>query len=171
MKTSEMAFGVTRLLGTDTDIRAVHDVLADSPAYSMAVTGASSSAKDASAVFESIPPQIPSEDKHVLAFQLGSITIGIADVIRGYPSPGTAHIGLLLIRERWQRRGSGYRSFEHIRQMARNWGCGTLRIAIVEANRAVIGFWSRCGFEDTGCRVPYHAGSVASQSMIYQMPA
>ena len=162
------AVSLCEVEGTPDNIAMVHRLLGSSLHYSMVISGSPPSAEDAAAVFSSCPPTVSRRDKHVYAISTGEEIIGIADVLNGYPSPGVAFIGLLLISGSFQRRGFGRSSLERIIELAIAWGCTRLRLAVVEANGHAAGFWLRSGFTDTGTRVPYENGSVSSQSMIFE---
>ena len=160
---------LSELEGTSDDIVAVYRALAGASSYSVAISGSLPSPDDAASVFASLPPAVPRENKHVFGIYVGTELIGLADVLRGYPSPEVAYIGLLLISESFQRRGFGRSSFKRIVELATDWGCDRVRLAVVDANERVVGFWVRVGFTDTGARVPYRCGTVSSQSMIFEM--
>ncbi|MFZ4766513.1 MAG: GNAT family N-acetyltransferase [Roseimicrobium sp.] len=158
-----------RLGGTENDVQAICEVLASAPSYSVAISGALPSPKDAASVFSSRPPGLPAERKHVYGIYCGTQLVGMADVLQGYPSRDIAYIGLLLITESFQGKGLGRSSHQRICLLARDWGCQRIRLAVVEANHSATGFWLRCGYSDTGVRVPYRCGTVHSQSMIFEM--
>lgn len=156
------------LEGTETEVTALHEVLQGAEDYSMSISGARPTRQDACDVFQSIPHGVPRANKHVVGICLGSRMVGVADVIQGYPTPDHAYIGLLLLSLPFRNKGLGSGSLCRIEQMAREWCCKRLRLSVVEANGSAASFWLRCGFVDTGVRVPYQSGSVISQSMIFE---
>ena len=90
--------------------------------------------------------------------------VGCADVIRGYPVPGTATVGLFLIVESWQRRGIGSQAFRLVEESARKWGrCDRIRIGVVRSNEQVMRFWLRHGFRPTGETRPWREGPAKSE--------
>jgi RimJ/RimL family protein N-acetyltransferase len=88
--------------------------------------------------------------------------IGCADVIRGYPTPDKAVIGLLLIAEPWQRKGIG-RAFERLvcRTFADWPEITTARIGVVASNPGALAFWRKLGYRETGERRAAQAPFVA----------
>jgi GNAT superfamily N-acetyltransferase len=93
--------------------------------------------------------------------------IGCIDVIRGYPRPNTATIGLLLIAEGSQRKGIGSEAYRSIEAVIRSWRtCTTARIGVVATNSQVLPFWESLGFVSTGERKTYEYGPIHSQIII-----
>jgi ribosomal protein S18 acetylase RimI-like enzyme len=88
-------------------------------------------------------------------------------VIRGFPDPTTAHLGLLLISESAQGRGIGRVGYMAIEDVIRSWaGCRCVRIGVVRTNEGVIAFWKKVGFAETGEVKPYCYGTVVSETII-----
>jgi len=73
------------------------------------------------------PPDVEHADKFVWGITLEGGMIGCADVIRGWPSADTAHIGLLLLTESYHGRGLGRRAYEAIEVQTRRW----LRVSVI----------------------------------------
>jgi RimJ/RimL family protein N-acetyltransferase len=96
------------------DLALLQQCLEDAPAYWQRISGQGPKPEDGKNTFEAIPPGKSYSDKLVLGFFLGNEIIGIADLIRGYPNAETAMLGLLLIRERYQRQGLGTQSYGKI---------------------------------------------------------
>ena len=97
--------------------------------------------------------------------------VGCADVIRGWPSVDTAHIGLLVLDESHVGRGLGGGASEAIEALVRRWPqVSTLRLAIVATNAEVVAFWDRLGFSETGEVRPYHYDKLVSESIILTKP-
>jgi RimJ/RimL family protein N-acetyltransferase len=77
--------------------------------------------------------------------------IGCADVIRGYPTPDKAVIGLLLLAEPWQGHGFGRAFAALVEQAIAGWDAITrLRIGVALANSRALRFWQRLGYVETG---------------------
>jgi GNAT superfamily N-acetyltransferase len=95
--------------------------------------------------------------------------VGCADLIRGYPEPATALLGLLLVSEKHERRGIGSRAYALIEQLIRDWGGrDRVRVGVVRTNQEVMPFWTRLGFEPTGEVKPYRYGSVVSETVVLE---
>ena len=89
-------------------------------------------------------------------------------MIRGWPRTDTAHIGLLLVAERHQRRGYGRAAYDAIEQEAHGWGAKRMRIGVVRTNEEVLPFWEKLGFAPTGEVKPYRYGPVVSEVLILE---
>lgn len=158
-----------QLRGTEKDLDSVYEMLSSAPAYSLAISGKLPSRGDAASVFSACPSDLPRERKYVYGIHAGEELVGTADVLHGYPAADIAYIGLLLIRQSFHGRGLGRSSVECIKSLAREWGCSRIRLAVVEDNFSVVGFWVKCGCSDTGRRSFYECGTARSQSMIFEM--
>ena len=111
------------------------------------------------------------EDKFVFGIFLGNEMAGCADLIRGYPGPTTALLGLLLIAEPFQRRGIGRAAYAGLEDRIREWGsCDRVRIGVIQTNAGVMPFWQQLGFERTGQSRPYRYGSVTSECIYLEKP-
>ena len=86
------------------------------------------------------------EDKFVLAVLEGEELLGCVDLIRGYPTPDTAYLGLLLLKECRQGRGIGSQVVLQLMEMAANWGCTNMRLGVIETNLPALYFWTKHGF-------------------------
>lgn len=79
--------------------------------------------------------------------------MGLVDLIRGWPQPDTAHVGLLLIREDQQRRGLGRATVGAVEGLLGGRSeIDRLRATVVESNLEVLEFWWAAGFRDSGER-------------------
>jgi RimJ/RimL family protein N-acetyltransferase len=132
--------------GDEADVRELQRVLQAAPGYSLAVEGRLPPAQAARALFEALPPGKEHADKFVLGFEdaTGSL-VGCADLIRGYPEPQVAFIGLLLFAETSQGRGPGPAALRQLETKARGWGCPALRLAVIETNPRALAFLQRAG--------------------------
>lgn len=142
-------------------------MLEEAPTCSTRITGAPTGPDGAASVFAALPQGKAHGDKFLFGIYCGDQLIGCADVIRGYPNPTTAILGLLLISEKHQRQGVGRRAYAMIGQLIRDWGtCDTIRGGVIRTNAEVIPFWESLGFEPTGEVAPYHYGPVRSENVI-----
>jgi hypothetical protein len=101
-----------------------------------------------------LPPGKTLEDKRVFGAFLGERMIGCVDVARGYPGPGTAFVGLVLLAEPHQRSGHGTRLGEALESwLQAEWPeVRTLRLAVYATNEAALRFWEKVGYRATGER-------------------
>jgi GNAT superfamily N-acetyltransferase len=144
------------------DRQVLRGVLEGAPGYARRVKGTPPPPDAAEQLLASLPEGTSREDKYTFAVLAGDRAVGCADVVRGYPDAETAFVGLLLIVERYQGQGLGAAAYAELEALARGWGCRSIRLAVVEANGQVLGFWEKLGFAATGERWPYTAGPVQS---------
>lgn len=163
--------GVTlrRVANTPESIAGVQAVIEAAPEYSLLTAGAEPQPCAAASIFEALPPGKRIEDKHVLTICLHEKPIGVVDLIRGFPSPGIATLGLLLLADRHQGKGLGESAYKLVEQLVRTWPeVRIVRIGVVETNAKVLPYWQRMGFRITGETKPYAAGSVASRVVVLE---
>lgn len=162
---------VLRLLtGTEPEMAALQRVLEDAPAYSERVTGHPPGPADAQSTFSVLPDGMDYRSKFVWGVLLDGADsgwVGALDVIRGWPDPTTALLGLLLIAEPHQGRGLGRAAYEAVEAEIRGWPeIDRVRVAVVETNADTLPFWSRMGFTETGKTRPYAYDKLRSRSII-----
>jgi diamine N-acetyltransferase len=162
------AVRLKRLAGEDGDLRLLQGVLEAAPGYSIVVTGGPAGEDAARALVDDRPPDRADVDKSVFGIWRGDEIVGCADVLRGYPEPGTAFIGLLLLKERWQGIGLGADAYGALQSRLREWKCWKARLAVVETNRQALGFWRAMGFVPTGERPEYSGGRVRSHLVVME---
>jgi len=139
------------LTGEPAEMAALQCVLEAAPRYFETITGLPPGDAEAQSTFTALPPGRAYDDKRVYGLYSGDAMIGCADVIRGYPVPEKAVIGLLLLAEPWQRRGIG-RAFEQlvVRTLADWPEITTVRIGVDTSNAGALAFWRRLGYRETG---------------------
>jgi diamine N-acetyltransferase len=160
---------VRRISKTPEEVASVQAVVEGAPEYSRLASGAEAEPSAAASIFEALPPGRTLEDKYVLAVCLDEEQVGVVDLIRGFPSPGTAMLGLLLISERHQRSGLGRSAYRLVEQLVSTWPeVHSVRIGVVETNAKVLPYWQRMGFKATGETKPCSVGGVASQVIVLE---
>lgn len=158
------------LTGRPAEMAALQCVLEAAPAYFRCVTGAPPRGALAQSTFTALPPDKTYDDKFVWGFYSGDAMIGCADVIRGYPVPDKAVIGLLLLAENWQRRGLGRALATLLEQAIAGWNeIATLRVGIVASNTGALAFWRKLGYSETGEVKPAASGFVA-ETIVLEKP-
>lgn len=164
-----MGVELVRVGSTFSDaLREVDDVFDDLTTYSQRVDGVARRSHAAHEFATALPPGRELRHKYAFLAKLGDVAVGLADIIDGYPSRGTAFIGLLAVRETVQGSGIGQRLFQEVERFARNeLGARTMRLAVVEAN-PVIGFWVKMGFHPTGEVKPFEGEAIKSQSILME---
>ena len=126
-------------------LQAVHD---SAPTYSQVVYGRFPDGTEAGETFTSTPPGFPLDQKFVLGIYLENELMGVAELLKGYPEGDIAYIGLLLFKESHQKQGLGSLALDHITELACQWGCTAIRIAVIASNGEALGFWLRHGFSE-----------------------
>ncbi|MGH3830591.1 MAG: GNAT family N-acetyltransferase [Pseudonocardiaceae bacterium] len=142
--------------------------LEGAPTYAERVSGHQPRADAAQSLLSALPPGMTYDSKYVYGFMIdGPEMIGCVDIIRGWPEPGTALIGLLLLREKDQGHGLGRSAYELVETKVRRWPeIDMIRIPVVRTNATVLPFWQRMGFTETGEVQPYVHDAVVSESII-----
>ena len=92
------------------------------------------------------PPDLSLSDKYLIGhWEQGELT-AVIDLLRGYPNPDTAYLGLLLVGEPWQGSGRGQSLYLHACTLARSWGATLLRLSVIASNESALSFCLRRGF-------------------------
>ena len=163
------AIAIRRLQGESGELRELQRILEEAPDYARRVTGLPPGSADAQSVFTALPEGKTHADKFVFAIDRDQEMVGCADLIRGYPNPATAMLGLLLLSERHQRRGTGRHAYRLLEAFIRGWkSCERVRIGVVRTNEQVTPFWTQLGFTPTGEVRPYRDGAVASEVVVFE---
>lgn len=163
-----MNVALTLLTGEAQEMAEVQKVIDDAPTHAERVTGHPPGPSDALSLFSILPEGVDYAGKFVWAVKVDDgTTVGVVDVIRGWPNASTATIGLLLLAEQHRGAGIGRRAYAAVESEIRSWPQVTsLRAAVVATNADVVAFWTRMGFADTGERKPYRYDKLISQSWI-----
>ena len=135
-----------RLLATDGP--ALQRLFELAPAYQAAVSHEPLSARAAEEALVACPPDLSLSDKYLIGhWEQGELT-AVIDLLRGYPNPDTAYLGLLLVGEPWQGSGRGQSLYLHACTLARSWGATRLRLSVIASNESALSFWLRRGFTE-----------------------
>jgi GNAT superfamily N-acetyltransferase len=149
-------------------VQALHERSAD---YVLRIAGEPPDAGAGRQFFEMLPPGKTLADKHTLGIFDGQALIGCIDLVRGWPDPSTAVIGLLLLEPAARGRGIGRLAFDAIEARARAWHeVQQLRAVVVETNARVRPFWEHMGFRANGQTRPHQAGTVTSTAVVFLKP-
>lgn len=88
----------------------------------------------------------------------GPRLVGIAECGFGFPAPGDAYLGLMLLAEGSRGAGRGVRLLRAVEAQARDRGAAALFLAVLEANEAGRRFWQREGFVTLKSGLPVTIG-------------
>jgi GNAT superfamily N-acetyltransferase len=138
----------------------VQKILEAAPRYTMSVEGVESIPTDGIDSLTALPG-CSLEQKHFMIVYQGTETVGVVDLIFGYPDPETAFLGLLLLRESQQGMGLGKETYGLVEQMAVENGFKKIRLAVVDSN-LVQKFWEKLGFKETGTVRPHEGRKIKS---------
>lgn len=157
-----------QLNGEPGEMDALQRVIEAAPRYLYRITGHPPGAAEAQSLFTVLPEGKTYDDKFVYGVYQGDTMVGCADVIRAYPAPGSAWLGLLLIAEPFQRQGVGAAAYGLLEEQIRTWPVARIRLGVVRTNDEVLPFWRKQGFVETGEVKPYRCDKVISETVILQ---
>jgi diamine N-acetyltransferase len=132
--------------GSEDDINDLQKIFEAATSYYIQMEGNPPGPNAALEALQKLPPGKIADDKYFFGIKLSSEFIGCFDVVRDYPELKIAFIGLLLFVESEQSKSHGVQALQYIKSMARQWGCFTLRIAVIANNQRALTFWKREGF-------------------------
>jgi GNAT superfamily N-acetyltransferase len=139
------------------------------PGYAERVEGRPPSPGAAVELLTEAPPGVGPDGKVVLGGFVGDDLVAVVDLVRGWPRPEEAMIGLLQVHPGRTGQGLGRLVHESVLARVRTWPeVTTLRAAIVETNAShAAPFWSALGYAPTGDPRPYAAGDVTTTVTIW----
>ena len=144
-------------------------LLESDPDYTVRVTGYPPGPSDALSLLVMRPESVPESHKVVLGGFEGEELVAVVDLLRGYPAPEFVFIGLLLVDGARQRSGLGAAAMIATERYAAQWPeVRRFRLAVVDTNAAVLGFWRHLGFEPTGESRPYRYDHLESTTRLYE---
>lgn len=153
----------------------LQSLLESDPGYTERVTGYPPGPSDALSLTVSRPEGVEADQKVVLGAWRPSRTgadelVAVVDLIRGYPDPSYAFVGLLLVRWELQGTGVGRKVWQQVEELVADWqGVERFRLAVVETNaRMALGFWQAMGFAETGERKPYRYDQLESTAIMME---
>ena len=137
--------------------------------YTRRVNGRSHSEDDADSALVALPPGVSKSQKYGFGLWSKQELVAFADVIRGWPTPDTAHIGLLMTHGEQHGQGLGTQMHEAILEASKGWlEISRLRISIVDTNAEMAnGFWTTLGYEPTGESAIHEGDLVKSVARVW----
>ncbi len=142
------------------DVPAVQELFLDDGGYCLRVHGHPPRPDQAERLFAALPPGKTAADKYVLGLREHDVLIAVLDLVRGYPKPEVAYVGLLQVAVRARGQGMGRCLHEHAVALATAWPeVERLRLSVVDANLSHASrFWEGLGYTPTGEQRPWHRG-------------
>ena len=139
-----------RSLDPAQDLAAVTALQAEAQDYWLLAEGHCDPARKAAEYFTDCPPQCdPAQSLRLGLFDDGQLG-GIAELSFGFPNPGDAYLGLMLLAPRLRGIGAGPILLADIEARARAADAPRLYLGVLEANPRGRAFWQRMGFQPTG---------------------
>lgn len=139
-----------RPLHPETDLPAVAAFLQEAADYWLLADGEAPGPTAAQDFFTDCPPNCdPAQSHHLGLFVDGQLS-GLAELSFGFPAPGDAYLGLMILAPRIRSMGHGPRLLAEVETRARAAGAPTLYLGVLEANPKGRAFWHRHGFRPTG---------------------
>ena len=118
--------------------------------YWLLADGNCNPAQKAADFFTDAPPNCdPAQSQRLGLFTEGQLS-GIAELSFGFPNPGDAYLGLMLLAPRLRSVGAGPVLLAEIESRARAAAAAKLYLAVLEVNPRGGAFWLRMGFRPTG---------------------
>lgn len=110
--------------------------------------------------FDELPPGLVKESKRIFAIeQPERKVVGLIEGLRGYPSPTTWFIGLMLIVPETRSTGLGAVALAALEHYARSVdACTEVELAVLKVNHQGLRFWEQHGFSPGLRRLPPRAG-------------
>lgn len=128
---------------------ALQACLDGSPGYFERTEGAPAGADAAERLLDEAEAD-PLRRLYLFTLRIGGLPAALLDLWLDQPEPGTAHLGLLLVREALQGRGLGREAMAALEAALAAAGSGLLRLSVADENREVEGFWERLGYAAVG---------------------
>ena len=126
----------------------LHRVCHEAPGYFLTVEGQLPDLQSIERWFaeDALPLFCTLDQSHFFCITLDGALIGFAHVLAGCRDPDQAMISLLLLSERYQRRGLGRAAYGVLEKRMREWGMTSCRVAVVANNTSGLSFWAAIGF-------------------------
>jgi RimJ/RimL family protein N-acetyltransferase len=140
---------LTVVEATRAGLEALQACLDGCPDYFERTEGAAPG-RDAAALLLDEAEADPMRRLYLFSLRRGGVPAALLDLWLDQPEPGTAHVGLLLVREALQGQGLGGEAVAALEAALGAAGCQALRLSVTDENRQAEGFWERLGFAAVG---------------------
>jgi GNAT superfamily N-acetyltransferase len=122
----------------------------EAPDYWLLAEGRCDPAAQAQDFFTDAPPNCDPAQSDRLGLFLNQRLSGVAEVSYGFPEPGDAYLGLMILGPWAQGAGHGKAFLTHAETLARKRHAPRLYLAVLDVNPRGRAFWEREGFKGTG---------------------
>lgn len=158
------------LEGRKGEVAEVQRILAGSPNYFNNTSGSLPSSEDGKELFSAIAPGKEFQDKFVFGIYLNNYMIGCIDLCRRFPNESTVMLGLLLLSEKYQRKGLGTLAHNKLEEIIKTWeNIEKIRIGVLVSNVKVLPFWKKMGYKEKS-RNPYKHGDIDTEIITLEKP-
>lgn len=124
----------------------------EAPDYWLLAEGRCDPPHQAQAFFTDAPPHCDPTSSDRLGMFVNQRLSGVAELSYGFPEPGDAYLGLMLLGPWAQGAGHGKTFLTHVEALARKRHAPQLFLAVLDVNPRGRAFWEREGFSGTGKR-------------------
>lgn len=108
---------------------------------------------------DALPPGKAMADKYFVGFYRQNTLTAVMDLVRDYPTAGTAYIGWFITDAAGQGKGRGTALLRECEAALKNLGCRKIRLAIDCGNPQSTAFWTKNGYRPVGKTVPADHGA------------
>lgn len=130
---------------TESDIPAILSLIKTNPQYEKAC-GVSAGEVSIREDLTLLPPGKTAADKFFLGFFQEEELIALTDLILAYPDPGTAYLGLFMVKGNRSKKGIGTSLFGELCASLKRAGFQTICLAFQRDNPQSSHFWKKQGF-------------------------
>lgn len=122
----------------------------EAPDYWLMAEGRCDPEAQAQDFFTDAPPNCDPAQSDRLGLFVNQRLSGVAEVSYGFPEPGDAYLGLMILGPWAQGAGHGRDFLAHVETLARKRHASRLYLAVLDVNPRGRAFWEREGFQGTG---------------------
>lgn len=122
----------------------------EAPDYWLLAEGRCNPEAQAQDFFTDAPPNCDPAQSDRLGLFVNQRLSGVAELSYGFPEPGDAYLGLMLLGPWAQGAGHGKAFLRHVELLARARHARRLCLAVLDVNPRGRAFWEREGFAGTG---------------------
>lgn len=139
-----------RALDPSADLSLVAGFYTEAPDYWLLAEGRCDPDHYAAAFFTDCPPGCDPAASHRLGLFLGPRLSGLAELSFGFPQPGDAYLGLMVLGTWAQGQSLGPGFLAEVERLARAADAENLYLGVLGRNPRGAAFWQRQGFRLTG---------------------
>jgi ribosomal protein S18 acetylase RimI-like enzyme len=141
---------VTRELDPALDLAIVEQAYAEAADYWTLADRTPPDAAKAASFFTESPPGCDPSRSHHLGLYVDDRLGGLAELSFGFPDPGDAYLGLMILAPRFRDQGYGCILLARVEELARAASAAKIYLAVLAENPRGLAFWQRQGFRATG---------------------